>query len=86
MVLFTEKYNNIHWTVRTWGHSFKVRGESLKDKLFCTLRLTGAWNTLPRMVVEADMIVVLKRLSHRHMHTQGMDGKGAHVGKWDQFK
>lgn len=33
------------------------------------------------MVVEADTIVVLKRLLDRHVGIQGMEGCGSHAGR-----
>lgn len=34
---------------------------------FCTQGVIGAWNALPKVVVETDMTVVFERLLNRHM-------------------
>lgn len=38
--------------------------------------MVNAWNTLPGMVVEADIMVEFKRLLDRDMEVWGMEGYG----------
>lgn len=47
---------------KTRGHSFKVQGQSLK-KVCGAIYFTvmEAWNMMLKVVVEADMIVALKK-------------------------
>lgn len=37
-------------------------------------RVESAWNILPEMVVEADILVAFKRASDRHMDVKEIDG------------
>lgn len=41
----------------------------------------GAWNTLPRVVVEADTIMIFKSLLDQHMDMQGTEGYGTCGGR-----
>lgn len=45
-------------------------------------RVVGA---LSGMVVGTDRIMVLKRLLHRHMKVQGIEGYGSCTGRQDQL-
>lgn len=47
---------------------------------FFTQSVASAWNVLPGVMVEADMIVVVKRCLHRHMDMQGTEGYGFSTG------
>lgn len=44
-------------------------------------RVVGASNALPGVVVEADVVAVLKRLLDRHMDMQEMEGYGLCAGR-----
>lgn len=54
----------------------KTKGHSFKDRVGCTFfaqRVLRSRNALPGMVVEADLIVVFKRLLYRHIELFGME-------------
>lgn len=44
----------------------------------------GAWNALHSVVVEAETIVVFKRIFDRHMNMQGMGEYRSCAGRGDQ--
>lgn len=67
----------------TGRHNFKVRGAKFKRDgatLFIH-RMVSAWNVLLGLVVEADMIVRVRRLLDRHMDMQLMEGYGLCAGR-----
>lgn len=45
--------------------------------------MVSVWNTLPGVLVVADMIVVFKRLVDKHMDMQGLEGDGLCAGRQD---
>lgn len=64
----------------TRGHSYLVRREKFNANVQGRfwLRLVGAWNTLPGVVVEVDRIVAFKRLLDRQI-----EAYGSCTGRWD---
>lgn len=58
----------------------KFKGDE-QGNFFFTQSVASAWNVLPGMMVEADMIVVVKRCLHRHMDMQGTEGYGFSTGR-----
>lgn len=64
---------------KTRGHVFKVRGVTFEGdvwgKLFFTGRVVGAWNTLPGVVVDTDVLFC------RHINMQGLEGYALHAGR-----
>lgn len=44
------------------------------DNFWIVQRKGDAWNVLSGVVVEADTIVVFKRVLERNMNVQGMEG------------
>jgi len=46
-----------------------------------TQRLVGAWNSLPREVVEADTIVTFKGHLDKYMNRMGIEGYGPRKGR-----
>lgn len=45
----------------------------VQDKFFFTRDMVGAWNALPKVVVQANMIVTFARVVDRDLDIQGMD-------------
>lgn len=50
-----------------------------------TRRVVDTQNTLPDMVVEANMTVTFKNILDRHMHLQGKGIYGLCIGRRKQF-
>lgn len=47
---------------------------NVRHKFFLVQRVVAAWNVLTRRRVEADVIVMLRRLFNRHMNIPVLEG------------
>jgi len=66
----------------TRGHKIKERfSRDVLGKIFFAQRVVGAWNVLPREVVEADTLATFKIYLDRHMYRWGQAvGLGDMIG------
>jgi len=58
-------------------HDYKVIGEMYKGDvrgIYFMQRVVGAWNALPALVVDSDMLGTFKRLLDRHMDASALTG------------
>lgn len=54
---------------------------SMCSPAFIEDKTQGAWNVLPKLVVEADTMVLFQILLARQVYMQGMEGSGSDTGR-----